>query len=237
MNLAIVGCGTMGRIVRDMALTNSAVEHVYSIEPALGESLFDVPRADVIIDFSHPDALDGIFNYVRAKKGAVGVVFATTGFCAEDEEKIRELAEMAPVIKSSNFSLGINTMKKIIGLSAPMLTENADIEIIEKHHNQKADAPSGTAIMLADICDSGNTLARKYGRLGEEKRKNEIGIHSIRGGTIFGEHTVIFAMKDEVIEIKHTAFSKNIFAKGTIEAALWLTGKEPGYYPLEKVFY
>lgn len=237
MNLAIVGSGTMGRIVRDMALSNSAIEHVYTIEPALGESLFDVPRADMIIDFSHPDALDGIFNYVSAMEGAVGAVFATTGFSREDEERILLLSKSAPVIKSSNFSLGINTMKKITGFAAPLLKENADIEIVEKHHNQKADAPSGTAVMLADVCDGGHLRERKCGRCGEEKRKNEIGIHSVRGGTIFGEHTVIFAMKDEVIEIKHTAFSKKIFAKGAIEAALWLAGKGPGYYPLEKVFY
>lgn len=227
----------MGRIVRDMALQNSAVENVYTIEPALGETLWDVPRADMIIDFSHPDALEGICSYVTARAGRTGAVFATTGFSKADEEKIALLAEKAPVIKSSNFSFGINSMKKITAYAAPLLKGCSDMEIVEKHHRQKVDAPSGTAIMLADICDGSGLQERKCGRSGEEKRKNEIGIHSVRGGTIFGEHTVIFAMKDEVIEIKHTAFSKKIFAKGAIEAALWLQGKAPGMYPLEKVFY
>ena len=103
---------------------------------------------------------------------------------------------------------------------------------MEKHHHLKVDSPSGTALMLADLCDPEGKRERIFGRSGEAKRKTEIGMHSVRGGTIFGEHTVIFALKDEVIELKHTAFSKNIFAKGAIEAALWLEGKKPGIYPL-----
>ena len=118
-----------------------------------------------------------------------------------------------------------------------MLKDCSDIEIIEKHHNQKVDSPSGTALALAACCDPERQREWKYGRSGEEKRRDEIGIHSVRAGTIFGEHTVLFALKDEVIEIRHTAFSKNIFAKGAIEAALWLKGKQPGLYPLEDVFY
>lgn len=237
MNIAIVGTGTMGRLVRDMALQNSGITKVYNIEPALGETLADVQQPDIVIDFSHPGALDGICNYIAEKQGHVGVVFATTGFSQEEEEKIRRLGEKAPVIRSSNFSFGINSLKKIIGYAAPLLAGYSDMEIIEKHHNQKVDSPSGTATMLADVCDPYHEKIRKCGRSGEEKRKNEIGLHSIRGGTIFGEHTVIFAMKDEVIEIKHTAFSKKIFAKGAIEAALWLNGKEPGFYPIDEVFY
>ena len=237
MNLAIVGTGTMGRLVRDMALQNPGIERVCNIEPALGESLAEVRQPDVVIDFSHPDALDGICRYVAAKEGQVGVVFATTGFSEEDRGKIRRLAEGAPVIESSNFSYGINSMKKIVNFAAPLLKDCSDIEIIEKHHNQKVDSPSGTAVTLAGCCDPYREREWKYGRKGEEKRRNEIGIHSVRAGTIFGEHTVMFALKDEVIEIKHTAFSKKIFAKGAIEAALWLKGKKPGFYPIEDVFY
>lgn len=237
MNLTIVGTGTMGRIVREMALQNPGIDKVWNIEPALGETLTDAPEPDVIIDFSHPDALDGICNYIEERKGSVGVVFATTGYGEEDEARIRQLAERTPVIKSSNYAFGINSLKKIISYAAPLLKENADIEIIEKHHNQKIDSPSGTALTLAELCDPGHELEWKCGRRGEEKRRNEIGIHSVRGGSIFGEHSVIFALKDEVIEIKHTAFSKKIFAKGAIEAALWLTGRKPGYYRIEDVFY
>lgn len=237
MNLTIVGTGTMGRLVREMALQNPGIDKVYNIEPALGETLEEGPAPDIIIDFSHPGALGGICDYIEQNQGHVGVVFATTGYSNQEEEKIRRLAEIAPVIKSSNFSFGINSLKKIVAYAAEMLGECSDIEIIEKHHNQKVDAPSGTAITLADMCDADRSRPRKCGRFGEEKRRNEIGIHSVRGGTIFGEHTVLFAMKDEVIEIRHTAFSKKIFAKGAIEAALWLSGKKPGLYPIENVFY
>lgn len=237
MNLAIVGTGTMGRIVRDMALQNPGIDKVYNIEPALGERLEDIREPDVVIDFSHPGALDGIYRYIEERKGRVGVVFATTGYTEEEEKRIRKLAESAPVIKSSNFSYGISSLKKIVGYAVPLLADCSDMEIIEKHHNQKVDSPSGTALALAKVCDPSGERQRRYGRCGEEKRKNEIGIHSVRGGTIFGEHTVLFAMKDEVIEIKHTAFSKTIFAKGAIEAAQWLAGRKPGMYSIEDVFY
>lgn len=237
MKLAIVGAGTMGRIVRDMALQNSGIDSVLTIEPALGESLFDIDAPDVIIDFSHPDALEDIVAYATSKQGRTGVVFATTGYTLSQEERIKGLGTIVPVIRSSNFSYGINSLKRIVEFAAPLLRDCADIEIVEKHHRQKVDSPSGTAIMLADACDPAHESSRLCGREGEMKRKNEIGLHSVRAGTIFGEHTVLFALKDEVIEIKHTAFSKKIFAKGAIEAALWLKGKSPGFYPLEEVFY
>lgn len=237
MKLAIVGAGTMGRIVRDMALQNPGIDSVTTIEPALGESLFDLESPDVIIDFSHPDALDDIVSYVGGKQGKIGAVFATTGYTLTQEEKIKTLGQTAPVIRSSNFSYGVNSLKRIVGFAAPLFSDNADIEIIEKHHRQKVDSPSGTAIMLADACDPSRERKRLCGREGEQKRKNEIGLHSVRAGTIFGEHTVMFALKDEVIEIKHTAFSKKIFAKGAIEAALWIAGKAPGFYPIDEVFY
>jgi 4-hydroxy-tetrahydrodipicolinate reductase len=220
-----------------MALQNPGIDRVSNIEPALGETLFDLSEPDVVIDFSHPDALADIAAYVEQAEGRVGVVFATTGYSPTQEEQIHGLGEKAPILRSANFSCGIHSMKKLIRYAMPMLSAYSDVEIIEKHHSQKADAPSGTAMMLADACDPYGERERKCGRHGEEKRKNEIGLHSIRGGTIFGEHTVIFAMKDEVIEIKHTAFSKKIFARGAIEAALWLRGKKPGCYPIDDVFY
>jgi len=237
MNLGIVGNGAMGCVVREMAQKDERIKHVFMIDPAAGESLFDVPRVDMVIDFSHPDALSGICDYLRQQKGSCGVVFATTGFTPEEEKNIRQLAEVVPVIKSSNYSYGVNTLKRILQQAVPLLAERADIEIIEKHHRRKTDAPSGTALMLADLCDPQETKSRVYGRFGAAKRSGEIGMHSIRGGTIFGEHSVIFAMKDEIIELKHTAYSKDIFARGAIEAAVWLKGKPPGLYPLEDVFY
>ena len=237
MNLGIVGNGTMGCIVRDMALQDKRFEHVFILDPAAGESLFHVPDVDVIIDFSHPDALGGICDYLWQKKGSCGVVFATTGFSEEDEKQIRQLTEFVPVIKSSNYSYGMNALTKILLQAVSLLEDRTDIEIVEKHHRIKEDAPSGTALMLAELCDPKNSRLHLYGRKGKVKRSDEIGMHSIRGGTIFGEHSVIFAMEDEVIELKHTAYSKKIFARGAIEAAVWLNGKMPGIYSLDDVFY
>jgi len=237
VNLAIMGSGVMGQLVRKTAAGYGDVDEIFVIEPVLGETLFDIPQPDVIIDFSHPDTLGQICNYVEQRHGSVGVVFATTGFSTEDEMRIEKLGLYAPIIKSYNYSYGVNTLKKILEYAVPFFSERADIEIVEKHHNLKVDSPSGTALMLAEICDPAHERDWIYGRHGEQKREGEIGFHSIRGGTIFGEHTVIFALKDEVIELKHTAFSKSIFAKGAIESALWLNGREPGLYSLEQVFY
>ena len=237
MRLAITGTGMMGSLIRDMAEDNPAIEKVISIEPAKGESLFDVETPDVIIDFSHPDALADICRYVYARRGKTGVVFGTTGFADEQLAEIRKLAYIAPVIQSYNYSYGIQTLKKLLACAMPMLDQRADIEIIEKHHNLKTDVPSGTALMLAGICDPNHERSWLTGRNADGKRGTEIGIHSIRGGTIFGEHNIVFAMENEVIEISHTAFSKNIFARGALEAALWLNGKKRGMYSIEDVFY
>lgn len=263
MNLAIVGTGTMGKLVARLAAQNNNIDKISSIEPAQGETLWDAGKSlgevnpsgvgfmqrdsvrraqqdhdnhsgfDVIIDFSHPKALGMIKDYAISRKGQTALVIATTGYSMEEEAQIKKLAELAPVLRSSNFSYGINTTKQILEQIAPMLTPISDIEIVEKHHNKKIDAPSGTAILLADAMDPEHRYQRLFGRRGESCRGNEIGVHSVRGGSIFGEHNVIFAMKDEVIEIRHTAFSKEIFAKGAIDAALWIKGKEPGYYGFE----
>ena len=237
MKLVVVGKGMMGSLIGERAEMNADVEHVDVLEPAVGESLFDIPAPDVIIDFSHPDALSDICRYVTDRGGRTGVVFGTTGFRQEQLEHIQRLGEIAPVIQSYNYSCGVQTLKKLLAYGLPMLEHKADIEIIEKHHNQKVDAPSGTALMLAGICDPAHRKKWQCGRDGNSKRKDEIGIHSLRGGTIFGEHHVVFAMEDEIIEISHRAFSKRIFAKGALEAALWLNGKMRGIYSIEDVFY
>lgn len=237
MKLAVVGKGMMGSLIGEMTQMYAEIEHVTVLDPAAGDSLFNVPAPDVIIDFSHPDALSDICRYVTDRGGRTGVVFGTTGFRQEQLEHIQRLGEIAPVIQSYNYSCGVQTLKKLLAYGLPMLKDKADIEIIEKHHNQKMDAPSGTALMLAGICDPAHRKKWQCGRAGDCRRKDEIGIHSLRGGTIFGEHHVVFAMEDEIIEISHHAFSKRIFAKGALEAALWLNGKKRGIYSIEDVFY
>ncbi len=241
MRLAIVGKGMMGSLIEQLAedriRAGKGIQSVTAIEPMRGETLFDVPEPDVIIDFSHPDALADICRYVREKEGKCGVVFGTTGFSEEQLAEIRNLGSITPVIQSYNYSYGVQTLKQLLGCAMPMLGNRSDIEIIEKHHNLKVDAPSGTALMLAGICDPGHERSWLCGRQGAGKRGDEIGIHSLRGGTIFGEHNVIFALEDEVIGISHTAFSKKIFAKGALEAAVWLKGKKKGIYSIEDVFY
>ena len=244
-NILLSGAnGNMGRAVTRTVENNDKVKITagYDINTVKNsdfpvyDNLDEVKEPfDVIIDFSHPSVFDSILEFsVKTKTPAV---ICTTGLSGEQISKMKAASKKAPIFFSANMSLGVNLLIDLVCKAAKLLDGSFDIEIIEKHHNQKADSPSGTALMLADVCDPYHERERKCGRKGEEKRKNEIGIHSVRGGTIFGEHTVIFALKDEVIEIKHTAFSKKIFAKGALEAALWLKEKKPGFYPIEDVFY
>ena len=187
---------------------------------------------DVIIDFSHPDLLDSLLEF--ALKNKKPIVICTTGFSDEQIKKIKIASNDIPVFFSGNMSIGINLLIELCKVATKAIGSNFDIEIIEKHHNQKIDAPSGTALMLAE--GIGSCLDRKvsyvYDRhLKREKRsKNEIGIHSIRGGTIVGEHEVILAGNNETISLSHSAQSKEVFAQGAINAALFLINKEPGLY-------
>lgn len=196
-------------------------------------------EADIIIDFSHPSALAGILDYAVHKK--LPLVIATTGLSKEHMKLIEESSHSIPVLLSANMSLGINLILDLAKRATKMLNGNFDIEIIEKHHNQKIDAPSGTALAIADAINS--TLAGKqmkyvYDRHSarQKRTRDEIGIHSVRGGTITGEHTIIFAGNDEMIEIKHTAVSKDLFAEGALKAASFLYNKAPGFYKIQDIF-
>lgn len=191
-------------------------------------------NCDVIIDFSHPSSLDSTLNYaVRERKG---VVIATTGFNSEGILKIKKASEKIPVFFSANMSLGVNLIIELAKKATAILSDGFDIEIIEKHHNQKIDAPSGTALAIADaindVCDNSNDYIYDRHSSRKKRGKNEIGIHSVRGGTIVGEHDVIFAGNDEIIEIKHTAMSKEIFAVGAVKAAVYLNGKAAKLYDM-----
>ncbi len=203
------------------------------------ENAFDVKEeVDIIIDFSHPSALAGILDYAVAKK--LPIVVATTGL-TEDHKKLMEKAsQTVPVLLSANMSLGINLLLDLVKKAAKTLHSTFDIEIIEKHHNQKIDAPSGTALAIADAINSALPSQKKYvydrHSSMQKRTRDEIGIHSIRGGTIIGEHTVLFCGNDETIEIKHTAFSKNLLAEGALKAAAFLADKAPGLYKMQDIF-
>lgn len=192
---------------------------------------------DAIIDFSHFSAFPAIIGFATERK--IPIVIATTGLSETDQQKLTEASGIIPVFKTANMSLGINLLAKALREMAVTLEAGYDIEIIEKHHNKKADAPSGTALLLADAVNAGlnDKKTYTYGRFGREAKRtqNELGIHAIRGGTIPGEHSVIFAGNDEIIEIKHTAMSKNVFAEGALKAARYLVDQKPGLYDMSMV--
>ena len=194
--------------------------------------------ADVVIDFSNSGAVDGLLDYCVEKN--LPVVLCTTGLSQEQIEKVEKASEKTAVLRSANMSLGINMLMKLLKEAAKILAPAGfDIELVEKHHNQKLDAPSGTALALADSVNEAldNEYNYVYDRsqVREKRNKKEIGISAVRGGTIVGEHEVIFAGADEVIEFKHTAYSKAVFGKGAIEAGKFLSGKPAGLYDMSDV--
>ena len=191
-------------------------------------------EADVIIDFSHFSAVEDLLTFAKDKK--IPIVIATTALGDKERNAIENAAKIIPVFTSYNMSLGINTIIASLSLLVPPLEKNFDIEIVEKHHNQKKDSPSGTALLLADAVNNNCSLKKEYifGRHGnaDSCSIDQICIHSVRGGTIPGEHTIILAGNDEVIEIKHTALSKEIFAHGAISAAEFIVSKPAGLYSM-----
>lgn len=191
--------------------------------------------ADVIIDFSSPIGLKERLEYAKAH--GIGIVLASTGFSAEDLETIKEYANSVAIFKTANLSLGVNLMQALCKAAAQVLGDNYDVEIIERHHNLKKDAPSGTALMLADTINEAFEGQKRYvgGREGivGAREKSEIGIHAVRGGTIVGEHEVMFAGEDEIITITHSARSKRVFAVGAIRAAKFLPQKQAGMYEMK----
>lgn len=196
-------------------------------------------KADVIIDFSHPSALDSILNY--SKKTNTPAVLCTTGFNNEQVEKIKNASKTMPVFYSRNMSLGINLLIELAKKTTEILEKDFDIEIIEKHHNQKIDAPSGTALMIAEgisqTCESKKNFIYDRSSTRKAREKSEIGIHSLRGGTIPGDHEVIFAGNKEIITISHHAESRDIFANGALKAAYFLKDKPKGFYTMKDVIH
>ncbi len=195
-------------------------------------------EADVVIDFSSAAAVDPLMEY--CEKRNLPLVLCSTGLSEEQITNIHKLSNKLAILKSANMSFGVNTVMKVLKNVTKLLAEAGyDIEIVEKHHNQKVDAPSGTAIALADVMNEelNNEYEYRYDRsdIREKRKKKEIGISAVRGGTIVGDHDIIFAGTDEVIEISHRAYSKAVFAKGAVEAAKFLAGKPAGLYDMSDV--
>ena len=246
----IHGCnGRMGHMVSQLAADYEQIEIVAGVDRPDSEpggksypiyaSLADVKEeAEVVIDISTASAVDGLIEYAAEKNMAA--VICTTGLSEEQIGKISDLSKKVPVLRSGNMSLGINTMIKVLKAISKTLNEAGfDVDIVEKHHKHKLDAPSGTAVMLADAVAEAvdGEMEIVYDRTGRrmERPHNEIGISAVRGGTIVGEHEVIFAGTDEIIEIKHTALSRAVFANGALKAALFLHDQKPALYTMSDV--
>lgn len=242
------GCnGKMGQVITGIIAEDAQAEIVAGIDvydgiknpyPVFSNIADCNVDADVIIDFSNAKAIDGLLDYVEAKK--MPVVLCTTGLSEEQLQRVEKVSKEVAVLKSANMSLGINTIMKLLQQAVQVFAPAGyDVEIIEKHHNQKLDAPSGTAIALADsmneVMDHQYEYIYDRSQRRQKRDAKELGISAVRGGTIVGEHEVIFAGTDEVIEIKHTAYSKAVFAKGAVEAAKFLAGKPAGLYDMSHV--
>lgn len=248
LKIIISGCnGHMGRVVADLCAADPKVEVVAGFD-VLGSSDREFPvftspsqfsgEADAVIDFSSPAALDGLLAFAKATK--IALVLATTGYTPEQVAQIGAAACEVPIFRSANMSLGINVLLELVKKAASILGDSYDIEIVERHHRRKVDAPSGTALMIADAAAAscGHEAEYVFSRhdVRQPRDKKEIGISAVRGGTIVGEHEIIFAGHDEVMEIKHTALSREIFAQGAIEAAKFMAGvTEPGLYDMSQL--
>lgn len=190
---------------------------------------------DLIIDFSHASSLEALLDFATNKR--IHTLIATTGLTDVHMAKVHEAAQKIPILYTANLSFGINVITRLLSQVAKSLSEGFDIEIIEKHHNKKIDAPSGTAYLLANTINRAldETMSLTHGRHGADclRKTNEIGIHSVRGGNIFGEHTILFAGEQELIEIKHTALSKDLFAQDALKVGRLLLNKPVGYYTMQ----
>lgn len=237
-------CGHMGRVVADICASDPDVEIVAGIDllaqPMEGFPVFATPaachvEADAVIDFSHPAALGGLLDFCVERR--LPIVLATTGYSEEQLAQISEAAKSIPLFRSANMSLGVNVLMDLVRRAAALLGEDFDVEIQERHHRRKLDAPSGTALMLADAASSALSYEAEYvydrHSVRKPRDRREIGVSSLRGGTIVGDHTVVFAGRDEVIELSHHAASREVFAAGAVKAAKFLACVDaPGLYDM-----
>ena len=248
IKVLIFGCGgSMGQVLADLAQNSEDIEIVAGVDPFAEDEKYTFPvfasladcdiAVDVIVDFSSPKALKGLID--SALQLNVPLVIATTGHSAEDREYMMQATESLAIFQAANMSIGINLLTDLLQKTAAVLGNQFDIEIIEKHHNLKKDAPSGTAYQLANtinqvFLDSRNYVFGRHTNTDQREIK-DIGIHAVRGGTIVGEHEVLFAGVDEALELKHIAYSKQIFAAGALRAIRFMSGKGPGYYSMKEM--
>lgn len=247
INILLSGCnGKMGQVITRLAAErddlkiaagydqNTAIQNTYPVFSDLSKCNVEV---DVIIDFSHPSALDKLIEYAVEHK--IPAVVATTGLAQSQIQMLKDVSNTIPVFFSANMSLGVNLLIDLVKKAARVLEKDFNIEIVEKHHNQKIDAPSGTALAIADAINTALEQQQEYvyDRHSRRKKrsKTEIGIHAVRGGTIVGDHSVIFAGNDEIIEINHIATSKEIFAVGSLNAAAFIYDKAAGMYNMDNL--
>jgi 4-hydroxy-tetrahydrodipicolinate reductase len=248
MKILLHGCnGRMGQVLTRIISDSPDMEVICGVDQVPDRIKNDYPvygnlkdvqeQPDILIDFSNHNCLESLLQYGTGKK--VPLVICTTGFTAEEKQRMSEAAKGVPILNSANMSLGVNLILSLVSQAALLLSDSFDIEIIEKHHNQKLDSPSGTALMIADAMNHAldDSMEYTYGRHSktEKRDKKEIGIHAVRGGAIVGEHDVIFAGQGEIIEISHSALSRDVFAYGAIKAAKFLVDKEPGLYSMKNV--
>ncbi|MFW5780887.1 MAG: 4-hydroxy-tetrahydrodipicolinate reductase [Bacillota bacterium] len=245
MNILIYGIGgAMGKTIYNCLKEEKQAIVCCGVDKYLKQNIFDVPvykdckdidkKVDCIIDFSVHNAVYDYIPYAINKK--IPVVIATTGFNKEEQSLIDDAAKFIPVFQSGNMSLGINILMQLVKKTAKAIGDKADIEIVEMHHNNKVDAPSGTAVMLADsIKEELPSTEYNYGREGivGKRPKNEVGIHAVRGGSIVGKHEVMFIMNNEIVKLSHESESKTIFARGSINAALFLVKQPKGKYNMD----
>lgn len=246
MNVLVYGYGLMGKKVAQAVRNDENMELAGIVSPVFDEEVKEKTfshlnecdiKVDAIIDFSHPNNLEDILRYAISHH--CPLVIATTGYNNQQLLKIEEASSQIPIFQSYNTSFGVQMLTKIVKMVAKEFFDNGfDIEILEKHHNQKIDAPSGTAKLLYDVMSEDIDSKPVYDRseIHHKREKNEIGIQSMRGGTIFGEHTIMFAGKDEIVEVKHTALSKEVFAQGAIAALKAIYNKENGLFTLKNLY-
>lgn len=236
MKIVLSGYGRMGRMVEEVAAERGH-EIVGRMDIGNLEEWAGLPAADVVIDFSNPAMQQYVNEYIRRTGAAL--ISGTTGYQAEQMEEMKNLAEYAPVLYSANYSLGVAVFRYLLEQIPEEIKAGFDIEILEKHHNKKVDAPSGTAKMLLAAVDPEHTKKVVSGRDGicGARTSEEIGVMALRGGTVAGEHTVYFFGQDETLEITHRAASRRIFAAGAVHAAEALAGRDKGWYQLDEILF